>query len=124
MRNLLQFFTWWNESTWGTRFYLWRKGERVGEDELGNTYFIDKNGRRYVQYAGVAEASAIPPAWHSWMHYRTDILPQDENYAAREWEKPHMPNQTGTANAYYPKGSLSNPEKRPQVTGDYEAWRP
>ena len=31
---LLQFFTWWNGQTLGTRFYTWRKGEAVGMDEF------------------------------------------------------------------------------------------
>lgn len=123
-KNLLQFFTWWNGSTWGTRFFLWRAAKQVGEDALGNIYYLDRHGKRHVQYAGVAEASSIPAAWHSWMHYRTDVLPEDENYIARDWQKAHKPNQTGTANAYYPKGSLSNPQERETVAADYEAWRP
>src|SRR5215207_9643720 len=40
---LVQFFTWWNGSTLGTRFYTWRFGQFVGEDELGNRYY------RYTQ---------------------------------------------------------------------------
>lgn len=124
MRLLLQFFTWWNGSTWGMRFHLWRSGTRVGEDALGNIYYESANGRRYVQYAGVAEASAIPPGWHGWMHYRTDTPPSKEHYEARDWQKPHRPNRTGTSDAYFPKGSMANPEDRPKVSGDYEAWRP
>lgn len=123
MKNLLQFFTWWNGSTLGTRFYTWRHGKLVGEDQFGNVYY--QNGdRRWVQYNGLAEATAIPPGWHGWMHHRTDTPPSDEVYKAHEWEIPHRSNGTGTVNAYYPKGSMENPENRPVVTGDYEAWRP
>ena len=125
MKNLiLQFFTWWNGSTWGTRFHTWRFGTRVGEDETGNVYYESKAGRRWVHYAGLAEASAIPPGWHGWMHYRTDTPPSELEYKPREWEKPHKPNLTGQAGAYYPKGSMVNPAERPQVSGDYEAWTP
>jgi NADH:ubiquinone oxidoreductase subunit len=124
MKLLLQFFTWWNGSTWGTRFYTWRYGDFVGEDALGNRYYQGGDGRRWVQYNGIAEASVIPSGWHGWMHYRTDIPPSQEEYTPREWQKPHLPNLTGTAMAYYPKGSLSNPQDRPRVDGDYEAWRP
>ena len=35
---LLQALTWWSGQTLGTRFYTWRFGERVGEDEFGNVY--------------------------------------------------------------------------------------
>jgi NADH:ubiquinone oxidoreductase subunit len=124
MKLFLQFFTWWNGSTWGTRFHTWRKGEFVGEDELGNRYYHGDGGRRWVQYNGLAEASAVPPGWHGWLHHRTDVPPTRDDYRPREWQKPHSQNLTGTAEAYYPKGSLSNPQDRPPVSGDYEAWRP
>lgn len=125
MSNLLvQFFSWWNGSTWGTRFYTWRKGTKVGEDQFGNVYYEGDGGRRWVQYNGLAEATKIPPGWHGWMHFRTDIPPTREKYEMRDWELPHRENLTGTAGAYFPKGSLSNPAERPRVTGDYEAWNP
>lgn len=124
MRLLTQFFTWWNGSTWGTRFYTWRKGTRVGEDEFGNVYYQGDSGRRWVQYADYAEASTIPAGWHGWMHYRTDTPPSEEKYEPREWQLPHRPNMTGTTNAYYPPGSMANPQERPEVTGDYDAWTP
>lgn len=124
MKNLLQFFTWWNGSTWNTRFHIWRTSKLVGEDEMGNTYYQSRDGKRYVQYANLAEASAIPSGWHGWMHYRTDTPPSQEDYTPKDWQKPHQENMTGTAKAYYPKGSLNNPDTRPKVTGDYEAWSP
>ena len=122
---LLQIFTWWNGQTMGTRFWTWRKGEFVGEDENGNCYYRERGGdRRWVIYNGDAEASRIPPGWHGWMHYRTDVAPSEEEYAAHEWEKPHEPNHTGTPGAYRPPGSILTPERRPEVTGDYEPWTP
>lgn len=124
MRTIKQIFTWWNGSTINTRFHIWRTSSRVGEDEAGNVYYESRDGKRYVQYANLAEASAIPPGWHGWMHYRTDTPPVDEDYKAREWQKPHQENLTGTAGAYFPKGSLNRDEERPRSTGDYEAWTP
>jgi NADH:ubiquinone oxidoreductase subunit len=124
-----QFFTWWNGQTLGTRFYTWRKGQRVGSDEFGNVYYEagkDSAGRnkRWVIYNGYAEASAIPPGWHGWMHHRTDTPPTKEDYRPREWQKPYQPNLTGTPAAYRPKGSVLSGEERPRVTGDYDAWTP
>jgi NADH:ubiquinone oxidoreductase subunit len=130
MKNLLlQIFTWWSGQTIGTRFHTWRHGERVGQDDFGNVYYQggkDSEGRtrRWVIFNGYAEASAIPPGWHGWMHHRTDVPPSKENYVARDWQKPHRANQTGTAQAYRPPGSLSVPGERPRVTGDYDAWTP
>ncbi len=127
---LKQFFTWWNGQTLGTRFFTWRKGERVGEDELGNVYYRAPSAlpasiaeRRWVIYNGVAEPSTIPPGWHGWMHHRTDT-PPDGKYEAREWEKPHQPNLTGTAGASRPDGSLFKPKVSESETRDYQAWQP
>ncbi|MCB1492811.1 MAG: NADH:ubiquinone oxidoreductase subunit NDUFA12 [Rhodobiaceae bacterium] len=126
---ILQLFTWWNGQTMGTRFFTWRKGERVGTDEFGNVYYRAKNvpplgERRWVIYKGVAEPSHIPPGWHGWIHHRTDVSPADDGYKPREWQKPWVPNMTGTAAAYRPDGSAATPAKRPAATGDYEAWSP
>ena len=122
-RYLIEFFTWWNGNTFGTRFWTWRKGELVGEDERGNLYYRERNGdRRWVIYNGEAEASTIPPGWHGWLHHRVDDPPGD--YRPREWEKPHQENLTGTPYAYRPKGSIVGTPVRPQSDGDYEAWTP
>jgi NADH:ubiquinone oxidoreductase subunit len=124
-RFLIELFTWWNGATLGTRFYTWRKGVAVGEDEFGNRYYRTADGRRrWVIYNGEAEASRIPASWHGWMHHRTDVPPTEDGYKPREWEKPHIPNLTGTAAAYRPPGSILSAEKRPAVTGDYEPWTP
>lgn len=126
MKNFfLRFFTWWNGHTVGTNFYLWRKGERVGEDELGNVYYRAENDkRRMVMYNGEADASKIPAGWHAWMHHRSDTAPVDQTYVAKGWQLPHQANMTGSALAYRPPGSIMTKETRPQVTGDYEPWTP
>lgn len=130
---LLQVFTWWNGQTLGTRFHTWRKGERVGQDELGNIYYRTKGGakdpalgfeRRWVIYAGEAEASTIPPGWHGWLHHRVDTPPSQEEYQPREWQKPHKPNATGTPDAYRPSGSTLASGARQPSSGDYQAWTP
>ena len=77
-----------------------------------------------VVYAGPAEASSIPPGWHGWMHYRTDVPPTEEAYTPHPWQKPYEPNLTGTALAYRPEGSLLRSGERPRVAGDYDAWSP
>ncbi|MEJ0012565.1 MAG: NADH:ubiquinone oxidoreductase subunit NDUFA12 [Bauldia sp.] len=118
---LLQFFTWWNGQTLGTRFYTWRKGKPVGTDEAGNRYYTDGT-RRWVVYNGPVEASAIPAAWHGWMHFRQDNPPGD--YATREWQKPHQPNLTGTAQAYRPPGSILRAKPTTPGDSDYEPWTP
>ncbi len=129
MKLFLQIFTWWNEQTLGTRFHTWRHGSRVGEDQAGNVYYeggTDSEGRtrRWVIYNGYAEASAIPPGWHGWMHHRTDVPPTKDGYKPHAWEIGHKQNLTGSAAAYRPPGSISEGGHRPTVTGDYDAWTP
>ncbi len=120
---LLQFFTWWNGQTLGTRFTTWRKGELVGSDEGGNRYYRQRGGdRRWVIYKGAVEPSRIPPGWHAWMHHRVDEPPAP--YQPREWQKPHQANLTGTPQAYRPPGSILGPDPRTPGTPDYEAWQP
>jgi NADH:ubiquinone oxidoreductase subunit len=126
---IIRLFSWWHGATLNTLFHTWRKGERVGEDEQGNVYYQggkDSEGRtrRWVIYNGESEASRVPPGWHGWLHHRVDVAPANETYVARDWQKPHNPNLTGSAAAYRPKGSILGQDKRPVVTGDYEAWSP
>ena len=130
MNFLKQVFTWWNGQTLGTRFFTWRKGEKVGEDEFGNVYYRAPSAlpasiaeRRWVIYNGLAEPSAIPPGWHGWIHHRVDS-PPDADYKAREWQKAHEANPTGTAQAYRPAGSLFNPQPAEAETKGYKAWQP
>lgn len=129
MRFLTQIFTWWNGQTLNTRFHTWRKGTKVGEDEFGNVYYqggTDSEGRtrRWVIYNGYSEASSIPPGWHGWIHHRTDQAPVNDGYKPHDWQSGHQANMTGSAAAYRPKGSMASQEKRPRVTGDYDAWTP
>jgi NADH:ubiquinone oxidoreductase subunit len=129
----LRFFTWWNGQTFGTQFWTWLYGEFVGQDEFGNRYFRTRGGkidrtllmeRRWVIYAGEAEPSTVPPAWHGWLHHTVDVPPTDERYQPRAWQKPHRPNLTGTPAAHRPSGSTLAQGRRPKATGDYKPWRP
>ncbi|MGL4496166.1 MAG: NADH:ubiquinone oxidoreductase subunit NDUFA12 [Beijerinckiaceae bacterium] len=128
---LTDVFTWWNGATIGTRLWIRRAGERVGEDEQGNVYYRSRRidpalgrERRWVIYNGEAEASRIPSGWHGWMHHRTDTPPTKEDYKPRDWQLPHKENMTGTAYAYRPAGSIASPEPRPAAEGEYRAWSP
>ncbi len=130
---LLLVFTWWNKKTIGTMVWTRRHGERVGQDEFGNTYYRTRGGaidpnlgfqRRWVIYSGYADSTTIPPGWYGWIHNRTDVLPMDEVYTPKPWQKPHLRNFTGSPRAYRPKGSVQSGGARPRVTGDYSAWTP
>lgn len=130
---LLRIFTWWNGQTMSLALYTARSVRLVGTDEFGNTYYrangplIDRSvgpERRWVVYNGYADASRVPPGWRGWLCHAVDVPPSEESYTPREWQKPHVENMTGTADAYRPKGSQLSWGARPAATGDYVAWTP
>ncbi len=121
--------TWWNGATWTTILWGLRGKRQVGEDLLGNSYWQggrDTAGRerRWVIYVGSNDTSRIPPEWFSWMHHQVDDVPAAALPLPRAWQKPPVPNMTGTALAYRPPGALEKGGQRAAATGDYEAWAP
>ena len=127
---LKRIFTWWNGATLGALFDINRRGASVGVDEQGNRYFEERRAslegrkRRYVIYSGLAEGSRVPPDWHAWMHHTVDEPPNVTPLKRQAWEKPHVPNMTGTVRAYRPKGALASGGVRAAASADYEAWSP
>jgi NADH:ubiquinone oxidoreductase subunit len=115
--------------TIGTRLFTYFRGRQVGRDDAGNRYFEERvqrpgslRRRRWVLYAGGEEASAVPPEWHAWLHHTTDAPIAAS--ARRPWQKPHLPNLTGTPAGYRPSGHDYRGGNRAPATGDYEAWTP
>jgi NADH:ubiquinone oxidoreductase subunit len=121
--------------TVGTRLFTWWRGALVGTDQFGNRYYREKRAaplvkgggmesreRRWVLYKGEAEPSRVPPEWHGWLHHITLEPPQPETRHA--WQKPHLPNLTGTPAAWRPPGSLLLGGHRSAAAGDYEPWTP
>lgn len=115
--------TWWNGQTLNTQLFTWRKGEKVGEDDQGNSYYRNADdSKRWVIFNGEAEATRVSPDWHGWLHRTWDEPPTDKPLMHREWEKPHQENLTGTMLAYAPAGSIRR--EQPADRDDYEAWSP
>eukprot|EP01119_Soliformovum_irregulare_P002112 TRINITY_DN121_c0_g3_i1.p1 TRINITY_DN121_c0_g3~~TRINITY_DN121_c0_g3_i1.p1 ORF type:complete len:164 (-),score=36.45 TRINITY_DN121_c0_g3_i1:45-536(-) len=109
---------------WTSEF---RPGRQVGEDVYGNRYYENRNvtdGRqRFVEFAkeNDAEATQIPPEWHSWLHRSGDLpgerLKQEEPIFHLE----HKQNLTGTARRYTPHRYILNPSF---VKGEKHIWNP
>jgi NADH:ubiquinone oxidoreductase subunit len=126
-RQMLDFIkrlvTWWHGSTLGTQIFTARNGVKVGEDAQGNTFYRSRDGkRRWVIFKGEAEASRVSPDWHGWLHHTWDEPPSEKPVTHKDWEKPHLPNLTGTPRAYAPAGSIRRIE--PEERRDYEPWSP
>ena len=94
-------FTWWNKQTLGTYLKTLFFGIYVGKDEFGNKYYKSKKDERWVIYNSNVEATKITSEWYLWMHYTTNILPneKDKKYL---WQKNHSENKTGTKESYKP----------------------
>jgi NADH:ubiquinone oxidoreductase subunit len=123
MNFLLRLLTWWDSQTLGTQIFTSRNGVRVGADDDGNTYYQTRDGkRRWVIYKGEMEASRVSPDWHGWLHHTWDKPPTEAPPRRKAWEKPHVPNLTGTEAAYTPPGSIRR--AAPVARRDYDAWAP
>ncbi len=113
----------------GTLLHTWLNGKKAGVDSYGNRYYRSRKHplygreRRWVMFKGRPEASKIPPEWHAWLHHIVDE-PLTETATAYPWQKPHLPNMSGTPFAYRPKGHDLAGGKRARTTGDYEPWTP
>ena len=119
-------FTWWSGATWGTDLFTRLRGEEVGRDDFGNIYYRhSKNpGRRWVIYPGDNDASRVPPGWSAWLRGTIDDVPEKALPPRREFQKPPVPNATGTMAAYRPDGALGSGGVRAASTGDYQPWTP
>jgi len=117
-------------ATSGTHLFTFFYGRRIGTDEFGNRYYEQKRARkgerarRWVVYNGVVEASKVPAQWHGWLHYTLDKPLSNEAARRYSWQKPHLPNLTGTNARYLPAGHIEKSGTRAKATADYQPWSP
>ena len=114
---LKKIFTWWNQDTFGTRLKIIFFGKFIGKDDLGNKYYESKNGKRWVIYSNIVDASKIPVEWYSWIHHTPNKIQNKHNLDKYDWQKPHQSNLTGTEDAYYPNKNKNGNKKK------YSSWK-
>lgn len=107
-------------------FTTWLRGKLMGIDAHGNRYYQDRwvkrygRFRRWVIYKNTAEASQVPSQWHAWLHHNTEEPPTLQR--PYSWEKPHLPNLTGTPLAHrFRRTKRHLASDRSDV---YEPWTP
>ncbi len=117
-----EIFTWWNRQTLGTRIWSYFNGIQVGTDDQGNRYFKNrKDTKRWVVYGGIVESTYVSPEWNNWLRFTSLKEPnQTKKYA---WQKSHIPNLTGTKDAYNPEITKNN-NKQSSKNADYKRWSP
>ena len=107
-----------------TKLYSMLNGIEIGRDDNGNIYYMEKMSlfssyiKRWVVYKGDVEASSIPPAWHLWLHYTSDKIPENNKFVTPRWLKEPQANKSGSKKAYHPVNY------KQQIVPDYEPWRP
>jgi NADH:ubiquinone oxidoreductase subunit len=118
-------------ATFGTRWFTLWNGKLVGSDAFGNRYFEEARLRkgnarkkRWVMYNGLAEPSKVPAEWHGWLHHTLETPPDAARQKRYFWQKPHIPNLTGTEGRYLQQGHLQKGGQRAKNSADYVAWKP
>ena len=107
----------------GTKLYTWLYGKFVGMDDIGNKYYTNSKvqnnlkEKRWVIFNGEIEASKIPDQWYSWMHYINNKIENSHDLKKYNWQKEHLPNQTGSENSYHPKKNKNAVKKK------YNSWK-
>ena len=93
----------------------------VGQDHFGNRYFLSHDlnqwgqRKRIVTYKGLDEPSKVPPMWRIWLNYMIDEVPLRAEAEKYNWQADHLPNLTGSKDAYMPKE---------RDIKNYNAWNP
>ena len=114
-------------STWVLTCFT---GVLVGMDEFGNNYYRSKKKgpnsreRRWVLYKDEPDGSLVPPEWHAWLSHTTNEPLIETAIRQKDWQLDHLPNLTGTAQAYRPKGHAYKGGKRASSSSDYQSWEP
>lgn len=86
---------------------------------------LDYARKRWVVYADTFDysPSGIPPEWHGWLEGVNDYAgPASGHYVKPIYSVLSAPSKTGTSEAYLPKGSWFNSNKRNWKK--FEAWQP
>ena len=98
----------------GTHFYTSFWGRQVGTDQSGNRYYEHKSKRlangklkRGILFKELTEESKVSPRCYAWLRYNLEELPSGSHVMGYEWQKPHLPNLTGTKYSYRPPGHFA-----------------
>ncbi len=108
-------------------FVVFRRAAYRGKDIRGNRYYeLMTRGRveRFVVYAKLCDASNVTPDWHGWLHFMTDLYPENELFDHWSWQKMPLPNLTGTVFAYHSKENVRLKMEKRETLGGYVPWQP
>ena len=106
----------------GTTLYTLFYGIKVGEDKLGNIYYISKKKkkRKWVLYKNKKDPTIIPVNWQIWLTNEADNVFKSQ--AKYSWSKDREQNNTGTDRAYNPAEKIVKSKKAKDLK--YKKWTP
>ena len=111
----------------GTILYTLFFGKEVGNDNLGNRYFIAKNNphKKWVLYKSDKNPTIIPVNWQLWLTDNDVENPTMKESTNKKyaWEKSRSLNYTGTVKAYHPAKEAST-HKAINKQKNYKNWNP
>lgn len=93
-------------------------GKKIGEDDFGNLYYLNKNNKRWVIYFKNNDASSVPPEWQSWLTHTVKNTPNRKD-KKKKWQIKHQPNSTGINYIL----NKNNEEKKDDISS-YNSWSP
>ena len=102
----------------GTIISTFLFGKKIGEDNFGNIYYLNKNNKRWVLYYKNNDASSVPPEWQAWLTYTVNDLPNKKD-KKKKWQIKHEPNKTGLN--YIMK---KNKQEKKEEISSYNSWKP
>ena len=111
----------------GTLIYSFFYGKKVGQDQNGNKFYIQKYNlkRKWVIYNKVVDPTSLRVSWQLWLtNNKTSVSPDINNSDSYIWQKEKKPNTSGTNNSYHPKISQNTAKKNQKSSNLKEIWSP
>ena len=110
-------------NNFGTLLYSFFLGKKIGEDNLGNKFYIHKySKRKWVLYKKSVDPTQLSVEWHKWLTDSDNLYIPKNNIKDHEWQKRREPNYSGTQKAYHPK--LSIKKEKFNNKNNNEIWTP
>lgn len=96
----------------------------ISNTDTNSDILVPAGRKRWVVYKDTFDynPTSSPAEWHGWLNYVNDYPPTKYDYKKPIYAIEHFASKTGTPEAYAPKGSWANTQKRSWKK--YEAWKP
>ena len=110
----------------GTLLYSFLKGKKIGQDKIGNKFYIHKKNKnkKWVLFKYKVDPTSLDVKWQIWLTTTNSKVPiaiEENNF---KWQKEKQPNLTGTINSYHPK--INTNKKKQDITKENKksTWDP